>query len=139
MEAAQKLDPILGSEGESITSGPHDTNFANKLDPRVDSENDHWDTNTNAQASRSGTFARRGTEPVIRRSVSDEIETQAAHGTESNDEIDRCTRRASLSNDAAATQDEPNSGEIAHKSKFLNLLDSRVDRDRARQMRSSGS
>ncbi|KAF3042442.1 hypothetical protein E8E12_009422 [Didymella heteroderae] len=41
LEAAQKLDPRLGTEDGLTNNGPHSTNTANELDPRVDSDADY--------------------------------------------------------------------------------------------------
>jgi hypothetical protein len=166
LEAANKLDPILGSNEGSANHGPHSTNIANKLDPRVDSDTDHRGTDqgstnhgshstnvdnkldpcvdsdldyrgpSTSQPGQSGAFTRRGTEPSIHTSQAHQSETRAARNSDSDDEL----RRASLSQDSTAPLEEPKrSTAYSHKSDFLNLLDPRVDHNGAKQMRSSGS
>ena len=166
LEAANKLDPILGSNEGSTNYGPHSTDIANKLDPRVDSDTDHRGTDqgstnygshsTNvdnkpdvcgnsvldcrgpdtSQPGQSGTFTRRGTEPSIHTSQAHQRETRAARKSGSDDEL----RRTSLSQDATAPLKEPKRSTVSpHKSEFLNLLDPRVNHNGAKQMRSSGS
>ncbi|XPS73356.1 hypothetical protein M3J09_005504 [Ascochyta lentis] len=133
LEPAQKLDPILDVEEGSTNYGSHNTNVANKLDPRVGSDGDHRSDDFNAQTPRVDSFVRRGTEPLIHTS-------HAPSG--SDDEFDRHARRASLSQQShgsTAPSDEPRSTANPHRSDFLNLLDPRVDRNDVKQTRSSGS
>lgn len=143
LEAAQKLDPVLGNEDASTNNVPHSTNIAKKLDPKVDLDaDDHgnvtitkpdgfetaWRSGTNIQ-TRASTVTRRVTEPSL------SIESRCVSRLSSNDDVHHDTP----SKGSTALLDEPPATSNTHKNDFLNLLDPKVDRGGSKQMRSSGS
>ncbi|KZM18268.1 uncharacterized protein EKO05_0005153 [Ascochyta rabiei] len=142
LKPAEKLDPVLDVEDASTKCCINSVDAANKLDLRVESDHNRRSHDIDAQTGRVGTFARRGTEPLVRTSHVAEAEAPLSHGSGSDDELDRHARRESLSqqsHSSTAPSDEPRSTADAHKSDFLSLLDPGVDRRDAKQMQSSGS
>ncbi|KAJ4350733.1 hypothetical protein N0V95_004464 [Ascochyta clinopodiicola] len=94
LKPAEKLDPVLDEEG-STKCCPKSIDAASKLDLEVGTK--HLRNDADARTGRVGTFARRGTEPLILTSHATEAEAHTSHGSESDDELDRHARRASLS------------------------------------------
>lgn len=100
LEAAHKLDPVLGMDGGSTNYDPHSTDIGSKVDPRVGSDVEYRGLGATSQTGRNGTFTRRDTEPLIRTSNALEGEAQTGHSHESDDELDRHVRQSSMSKDS---------------------------------------
>lgn len=142
LEAAQKLDPILGTEAGSTDNGQQSTNIANKLDPRIDFDADlHGDVAANKPNPRDeghhskannqvrvNTIPHRGTEPLLL------AEPRSVPRSSSDDNV-----HEGSSSKEYSVLSEPSSPATPHKTEFLNLLDPRIDRGSSPQMRSSGS
>ena len=127
---------MLSNEQGSTDCGSHSTSIANKLDPCVESDLDQRAEGLQPEPRRSTTFARRGTEPSIHTHHAHDGETRAAHRSGSDDELHR---KCSSQDTTSPLEDSKPSTTNPHKSDFLNMLDSRVDRSGVKQMRSSGS
>ena len=163
------MDPILGADESSTNANTHTTDVVDRLDPivefdtdcpntkegptnhephstnvgdrpilRIDSDIDRRSQNANVQTRRSGTFLRRGTDPLIKPSNVFE-EARTGHDPGSDDELDRHARRVSLAKDDPIPLDEPRLAASPYNGGFLVLLDPKIDRNGAKQIRSSGS
>ncbi|KAF2133350.1 hypothetical protein P153DRAFT_428342 [Dothidotthia symphoricarpi CBS 119687] len=152
LEAAQKLDPARYDGGDESTNyGPHSMNIGNKLDPRVDSDQDHRRCGTREMTARGPGY----TQPDpsyhqprpqpkhqnhVLNMLDPKVESQKDQACPStccqNYDLRSSTlpdRRASVPD----TKSEAHSTANPHKSDFLNLIDPMVDRNAVKKARAS--
>ncbi|KAJ5496210.1 hypothetical protein N7463_008197 [Penicillium fimorum] len=131
MQFVRKAEEALtGKKDESTKSsnhGPHKSNLANKLDPRVDSDRDNRASHTDATGAGLGTT--HGTTPATG-AHSSTLGSGTTHGT--SDVTGTGAGLGSTHGTTASTNAGPHSSNVANK------VDPRVDSDRDNRARHEG-